>query len=52
LTAAAERPVRLGGNFRGTEQETSHLNRYDITRLAVEIEADEFYSRTFSIDHR
>jgi hypothetical protein len=52
LTAAAERPVRLGGNFRGTEQKSLPADRHDITQLAVEIEADEFYSRTFSIDHR
>jgi len=51
LTADAERPIRLGGNFRGlTEQGQPELP--DISKIAMEISAPDFYSRTFTIDHR
>ena len=51
LTAAAERPIRLGGNFRGlTEEAKPQLP--DISRIAVEISASDFFSRTITIDHR
>ena len=51
LTAAAERPVRLGGNFRGvTEPAAPKLP--DLSRIAMEISAADFYSRTFTIDHQ
>ena len=51
LTAAAERPIRLGGNFRGLTEETKP-ELPDISRIAMEISASDFYSRTFTIDHR
>jgi hypothetical protein len=51
LTAAAERPIRLGGNFRGTMKETKPALP-DISQIAVEISASDFYSRTYTIDHR
>jgi len=38
----AERPVPIAGNMRGP----------DITDLAVEITANNFYSKTFTIEHR
>lgn len=51
LTAAAERPVRLGGSFRGIEIDEKTLIP-DISKFAIEISALNFYSRTFTIDHR
>ena len=51
LAAAAERPIRLGGNFRGTMKETKPALP-DISQIAVEISASDFYSRTYTIDHR
>jgi hypothetical protein len=51
LTAAAERPIRLGGNFRGTMKETKPALP-DISQIAVEISASDFYTRTYTIDHR
>jgi hypothetical protein len=46
----AERPVNIIGNLRGTEKaETAEPQ--DIAKFAVEISADTFYSRTFTIDH-
>lgn len=47
----AERPVNIIGNLRGTEKaETAEPQ--DIAKFAVEISADTFYSRTFTIDHQ
>jgi hypothetical protein len=51
LTVVAERPVRLGGTLRSTGKKKSQaLPKID--SIAVEISADQFYSRTFTIDHR
>ncbi len=47
----AERPVNIIGNLRGTEKaETARA--HDIAKYAVEISADTFFSRTFTIDHK
>jgi hypothetical protein len=51
LTTFAERPVPIGGSVRGsTKDEKAPLP--DIATIAVEISADNFFSRTFTIDHR
>jgi len=47
----AERPVNIIGNLRGTEKAEA-AGAHDIAKFAVEISADTFYSRTFTIDHR
>jgi hypothetical protein len=47
----AERPVNIIGNLRGTEKTETDAAR-DIAKFAVEISADTFYSRTFTIDHQ
>jgi hypothetical protein len=47
----AERPVNIIGNLRGTEKTETAAAR-DIAKFAVEISADTFYSRTFTIDHQ
>ncbi|MDY6973518.1 MAG: DUF4384 domain-containing protein [Thermodesulfobacteriota bacterium] len=49
LTAVAERPASIGGRVRGTENGSNPL---DITTIAVEISAGDFYSRTFTIEHQ
>lgn len=51
LKVDAERPVRLGGNFRGTAK-TDGTALPDIRDIAVELSTGTFYSRTFRIDHR
>ena len=51
LTAAAERPIRLGGNFRGMLEDTKPVLP-DISQFATEVSASDIYSRTFTIDHR
>ena len=47
----AERPVNIIGNLRGTEKAETAVP-HDIAKFAVEISADTFYSRTFTIDHK
>jgi hypothetical protein len=47
----AERPVNIIGNLRGTEK-AGTAGPHDIAKFAVEISADTFYSRTFTIDHK
>ena len=47
----AERPVNIIGNLRGTEK-AEPAGARDIAKFAVEISADTFYSRAFTIDHR
>ena len=47
----AERPVNIIGNLRGTEKAET-AGPHDIAKYAVEISADTFYSRTFTIDHK
>jgi hypothetical protein len=47
----AERPVNIIGNMRGTEKAET-VKSHDIAKYAVEISADTFFSRTFTIDHK
>jgi hypothetical protein len=51
LKAPAERPAQIVGRIRGSG-EPGPTNRPDIEPLAVEISAESFYSRTFTIDHK
>lgn len=51
LSTVAERPVPIGGSVRGSiKDEKAPLS--DIATIAVEISADNFFSRTFTIDHQ
>jgi hypothetical protein len=47
----AERPVNIIGNLRGTDKAET-VKSHDIAKYAVEISADTFFSRTFTIDHK
>jgi hypothetical protein len=51
FTTVAERPVAIGGNVRGFKVE-GDLSRFDVATLAVEISATDFFSRTFTIEHK
>jgi len=51
LTTTVERPITIGGNLRGvSEEKGEHLP--DIASISREIFSVNFYSRTFTIDHR
>ena len=47
----AERPVNIIGGLRSTEK-IDRSDSFDVTDLAIEISAQNFYSRTYTIDHR
>lgn len=51
LSKNAERPVRIGGNFRSPETNDSDLV-LDIADLASKVTTNNTYSRSFTIDHR
>jgi hypothetical protein len=51
FTTVAERPVRLGGGVRGTAIDKKQFPP-DIDPIANEISTDNFYCRTFTIDHQ
>jgi len=47
----AEKPISIGGNIRGTEK-VEEKRRHDVSEIATEITAKNFYSKTFTIDHQ
>jgi hypothetical protein len=51
LSKNAERPVRIGGNFRGPKQDDPDTV-LDISDLASNVSTNGTYSRSFTIDHR
>jgi len=52
FSTLAERPISIAGNVRG--ETTKHLDpdRIDIATLASEVSANNFFSKTFTIDHK
>jgi hypothetical protein len=51
FTTLAEKPVTIGGNVRGVG-EAPAARRPDVANIATAITATNFYSKTFTIDHR
>ena len=51
VLAEAERPVIIGGNVRGLEKVPGRALP-DVSTLAVEVVAADFYARTFTITHQ
>ncbi|HEX9614715.1 MAG TPA: DUF4384 domain-containing protein [Bacteroidota bacterium] len=47
----AERPVTIGGNVRGVEG-ADPANRPDVASIVTEISANNFYAKTFTIEHK
>ena len=48
----AERPISIAGNVRGEKQSAVDPDRVDIAQFASEILANNFFSKTISIDHK
>jgi len=48
----AERPISIAGNVRGTKSGSVDIDRIDIATLATEISANNFYSKTITIEHK
>lgn len=51
FTTYAERPISIGGNVRGVTEQ-SETERFDVATIAHEISANNFYGKTFTIDHQ
>jgi hypothetical protein len=51
FATVAEKPVTIGGNIRGTEK-TDNARRPDVSEIATKITANNFYSKTITIDHQ
>ncbi|MEP0822118.1 MAG: DUF4384 domain-containing protein [Ignavibacterium sp.] len=51
FTTLAERPVTIGGNIRGVD-EAEPARRPDVASIATEISASNFYSKTYTIEHK
>jgi len=51
FSTIAEKPVTIGGNIRGTEK-VEGTRRPDVAVLATQIRANNFYSKTITIDHK
>ncbi|MBI4428800.1 MAG: DUF4384 domain-containing protein [Ignavibacteriales bacterium] len=51
FTTLAEKPITIGGNVRSLEK-AEEAKRPDVTTVAVRISANNFYSKTFTIDHK
>jgi len=51
IVANAERPMSIGGSLRGFTR-NKKISPSDIDLIAEQISANNFYSRTFTIDHR
>lgn len=51
FTTLAERPVTIGGNIRSLDKAEEN-RRPDVSTVATEISASNFYSKTFTIDHQ
>lgn len=50
LTAAAEKPILIGGTIRSITERS--LTEEDISKFAQEIAIEDLFIRTYSIDHR
>jgi hypothetical protein len=51
FSTLAEKPVTIGGNIRGTEK-VEGARRPDVADIATHIKANNFYSKTITIDHQ
>ena len=51
FSTLAEKPVTIGGNIRGVG-EAEVARRPDVSTIATAITANNFYAKTFTIDHR
>ncbi len=47
----AEKPITIGGNVRGLEK-AEEARRPDVSTIATQVSANNFYSKTFTVDHQ
>ncbi len=52
FSTLAERPISIAGNVRGEEAKTIDPDRIDVATLATEVSANNFFTKTITIDHK
>ena len=52
FSTLAERPLSIAGNVRGERTGTIDPDRIDVASLATEVSANNFFSKTITIDHK
>jgi len=52
FATTAERPISIGGNVRGAAETKARAGFPDLSNFMTEIRAVNFYSKTFTIDHK
>jgi hypothetical protein len=48
----AEKPITIGGNIRAIAEQKEEVRRPDVSTIATKITANNFYSKTITIDHQ
>lgn len=48
----AERPISIAGNVRGSKKDEMNIDKFDVANWATEISANNFYSKTITIEHK
>ena len=52
FSTLAERPISIAGNVRGQEPKAIDPDRIDVASVATEVSANNFFSKTITIDHK
>ena len=52
FSTIAERPISIAGNVRGEQHAPIDPDRVDVATLATEISANNFFTKTITIDHK
>jgi len=52
FSTLAERPISIAGNVRGEETKAIDPDRIDVATLATEVSANNFFTKTITIDHK
>ncbi len=52
FSTLAERPISIAGNVRGEQTRAIDPDRIDVATLATEVSANNFFTKTITIDHK
>lgn len=52
FSTIAERPISIAGNVRGGQTRAIDPDRIDVATLATEVSANNFFTKTITIDHK
>lgn len=52
FSTLAERPISIAGNVRGEQTKSIDPDRIDVATLATDVSANNFFTKTITIDHK